>query len=415
MRRLADWILTFALVAFAFAGGDLFGRAQAPREPAPAPAPYVVQLASASPSQWTTSMAALVHADDGASVKLPGGRTLWIFGDTTWSDGTPICEPGACPYGLPHDSFVVESSSGALSTVHCNCPYKLQEIPNQGSTILWANGGAVDGSTLYVFADDVQITGPATFDFAVTGASVAEFNATTLAWIKTVNYPFATIENINMAVRYGSGWAVFATSGDPKQMDVAYVPLGKLATPSAWHWYRNLFAWDGRTFLGTTLSVIHSAATGWQWVMFTKDDDFLGGEIDRLTASTPYGPWTDTSQWIINPPTGQGNGEYTYSVQAHPEQAAPAGDVLISYAVNGGPDSDYHLQFLDLPLVALSPMTAQFDAWQASFAKYRAQVVASLAKPCRTGAPIMVSDGKGGKIPASPAERKSLCSIKAGG
>lgn len=310
----------------------------------------------APPAAGWTAIGDLVHADDGASVLLPSGKVLWLFGDTTYIDGKVLCgqDPGTCPYGPAHDSFVLQDTDGTLTALTCGtCPFGYQQIPNQTATVngqtvpvfLWANGGAVENGTLYVLADRIEVTGTGLFGFTTVGPSLAEFNATTLKYIKTVNFTVSGRTEVpNAAVNTSGGWRVFSTSGSSvKQGDVAYVSHGSLGSPSKWQWKFGVIP-SSLASLGTALSPVYINGA---WVLFTKDGDVMGSAIDRLQSTLSGGPWSVTGSWPVSPPAA---GEVTYSVQVHPEQAAPAGQVLVSYAVNGGPDADYHLQFLYLPL-----------------------------------------------------------------
>lgn len=290
----------------------------------------------------TAGWAATVHADDGGSIPLPDGSVLWTMGDTTYVNGKVICgqAPGQCAFGPAHDSFVLQSPSGALTVLTCgSCPFGYQQIPNEsGGVFLWTNGGVVDGSTMYVFTDRVVVTGTGIFDFRVVGSAVAEFSASTLKYERTVNLPW--IESINSAVRTPYGWRVFGTSGSPKQGDVAAVPFGKLATASAWNWHMGVFPVTDN--VGTTVSAF---VTGGTWYAFTKQGDVLTDVITELTSTSPFGPWVATQSWTVTPPA---SGEFTYSVEAHPEQSAGPGQVWLSYATNGGSDSDYHLTMMEV-------------------------------------------------------------------
>ena len=357
--------------------------------------PASTSIGKLTPQHLTTAFAHTVHADDGASVALPGGRTLWIGGDTTYIGRENICQqqPGACPFGPAHQTFVIQKGSKLTPLRQGNGGFNgWQQIPNKSDNeVFWAGGGVVYGRTLYVFAGEIKLlpvsVSCAPFCWVPQGERVAEFNARTLAYERIVS--LHTSENIDSAVRDGNGWYVFASSSLPntdntmKQGDVAWVPLNGLAKGADYHWHMD--AIDSQWTPGSMISAVHYEH---RWVVFTKENDFMGGSIERLESSSPFGPFQYTGGWPgygLQLP-GVKQGEWSYSVQAHPEQPAPSGDVLVSYAVSPidvstGRDADYHLHFLYLPILKgekqfLQPVR-QLNRWLA-------RTNAELTRACRS-------------------------------
>lgn len=296
-------------------------------------------------SNWDTSMGAAVHGDDAQSVTLPNGNILWVYGDTTQVNGTSTV--GA--YGYPHDSFVLQKPGTLTFTpVAGSYGYGWQQVPNwSDGTYFWMSSPVVDNGVLYVLGQRIQGVSP----FTVVGNYVAVFNASTLAFQKIVAVPSdATGTSIWGGIAKDSGgWWLTGTHGvscvyatDCKVGDIARVPFGALATPSKWSVYSNVI--PETTNVGTTLGLVK---TGAGWDIFTKLGDAYGGtQIERLSAPSVTGSWTINGAWDAPSPTGT----VTYAAAAHPEQAAPSGQLLVSYAVNGGSDADYHPLFLYLPL-----------------------------------------------------------------
>lgn len=301
-------------------------------------------VAPLNTSDMDTAMGAAVHADDAQSVTLPNGNILWVYGDTTQVNGTST----SGIYGYPHDSFVLQKPGTATFTpVAGSYGYGWQQVPNwSDGTYFWMSSPVVDNGVLYVLGQRIQGVSP----FTVVGNYVAVFNASTLAFQKIVAVPS---DASGTAIWGGiakdtGGWWVTGTHGvscvyatDCKVGDIARVPFGSLATPSKWQVSSNVI--PASTNIGTTLGLVKTNAG---WDIFSKLGDAYGGtQIERLSAASVTGVWTVNGTWDAPSPAGT----VTYAAAVHPEQAAPSGQVMASYAVNGD-DADYHPLFLYLPL-----------------------------------------------------------------
>ena len=293
--------------------------------------------------QWDSALGSVIHADVAESVTLPTGSILWIFGDTTQINGKSTVGG----YGYPHDAFVEQvPKTLTFTAVPGTYGYGWQQVPNwSDGTYFWMSTPIVDNGNLYILGERIQGVNP----FKVVGNYVAIFNATTLTFQQVVQIPAGSTNTTlwGGVAKTSSGWWITGTHGvscsyatDCKVGDLAFVPFGKLATPAAWTIYDNIIpATDN---VGTALALLQNGST---WDIFTKVGDAYGGvQIEKLTASTPTGPWTINGTW--NAPSPQGT--VTYGVGVHPEQKNPYGQVLVSYDVNGI-DTDYHPLFEYLP------------------------------------------------------------------
>ncbi|HKU18403.1 MAG TPA: hypothetical protein VJP80_03945 [Candidatus Saccharimonadales bacterium] len=295
-------------------------------------------------SDMNTALASVVHGDVAQSTTLPNGNVLWVFGDTTQVNG--VSTVGA--YGYPHDSFVVQTA-GTLNftAVPGSYGYGWQQVPNwSDGSYFWMSTPVVDNGVLYVFGERVQ----GSSSFTVVGNYVAVFNASTLAFQKMVALPNgATGTTVWGGIAKASnGWWITGTHGvscsyatDCKVGDMAFVPFGGLATTSKWKVYNNVV--PAATNIGTTLGLVQTSSG---WDIFTKLGDAYGGvQVERLSAIAPTGTWSVTGAWSAPSPTGT----VTYGAAVHPEQGAAAGQLVVTYDVNGD-DADYHPLFLYLPL-----------------------------------------------------------------
>lgn len=316
--------------------------------------PLVVPQAMALPTsafptgQWVTKLGNTIHSDDTQSVKLPNGKILWAFGDTTQINGKST----VFSLGFPHQAFVLQTPKTLKFTPH-HGPFGFtwQQVPNwSDNSYFWMTSPVVDKGTLYVLGMRINHSG------AQVGTYVALFNASSLKYERIVPLPGGPTGKTawNGIVKGPHGWYVAGTHPVPckkgaqlptdcRSGDIASVPFGDLGQKSKWDVHANVVS--KALDLDNTLAITKVSSSN--WVIFVKvGGPFSTNSIERLTASSVFGPWKQSGTW--NAPAPQGS--QTYNVAVHPEQAAPSGDVLVSYNVNGGNAKNYHPLFLYLPL-----------------------------------------------------------------
>jgi hypothetical protein len=346
-RVLALAVITGGVLAAGCADATP-SRAQPARSASPA------ALAPETTAQLDAQFTA-IRADGGASARLPDGRVLWVFGDTLQAGSQPICLPGNCPFGYPHDTLAVQSAPGAqdLTPLHSGQDgyaagqfgYSgYQYLPN-GSDGSWLWAGALIAGASHVYVICGRIAATASGSFTVVGLAVVEFSPA-LAYEGIVNTPAQTgalgVEVWSSAVRLAGGgyWLGGSDGASVKQGDVAFVPPGDLMVPSKWQIHAGVIPQADQP--GTAVALRRTSTGTWQ--AFTKRGDAYGSNsVEELRAKAITGPWTVAKTW----PAPVGAGDVSYAVSLHPEQPAPAGQVLLSYAV-GGSFADYHLSFLQV-------------------------------------------------------------------
>jgi hypothetical protein len=299
-------------------------------------------------AEWDAALSGLIRADGTASAVLPDGRIIWTFGDTTAVRGVKTTGY----YGYPHGSMATQIPGtldfgmvpGRYGVNYGGGPW--QQVPNwPDGSWFWMYSPVVDDGMLYVLG--VRVAAKAG-GFIVLGSYAAEFDAVTLAYRGITALPDG---GWGAAAPAAGGWLV--TGGrqvpgcvpgggqDCKYGAVAFVPAGAMGDAGQWQVTADVIMPD--LMPGTILAILPEAP-GWR--IFTKRGDaYLTNSIEALTAADPAGPWTLAGTWPapVNP------GDLSYGVQAHPEQEAPPGQVLVSYNVSGS-GTDYHPLFLYLPV-----------------------------------------------------------------
>ena len=110
---------------------------------------------------YDLGIAAAVRSDLAASVQLPDGGQVYVFGDTLAVNGQVICGPSRCPDGYPHDSIAIQrpgtATFGMQSCAAAGCPYGWQWVPNwPDGSYFWMAAPAVEGTSLYVIGERIS-------------------------------------------------------------------------------------------------------------------------------------------------------------------------------------------------------------------------------------------------------------------
>ena len=126
---------------------------------------------------YDRGVAAAVRSDLTASVRLPDGGQVYVFGDTLAVNGQVICGPSRCPDGYPHDSIAIQPPGTATfrmqSCAAAGCPYGWQWVPDwPDGSYFWMAAPAVEGTSLYVIGERISqpagtVEGEYTARFAV--------------------------------------------------------------------------------------------------------------------------------------------------------------------------------------------------------------------------------------------------------
>ncbi len=304
--------------------------------------------------------------DQGASLRLPDGRVLWVFADSF--RGAQRTDGSRAPGSSFVRNSLVLSDRGCLRGVTGRGGAEVVPGTADGQWF-WPQHAVLDRGRLFLSVLRVART---------PSASGAAGFRTTGTWLAELSYaPGGTPSfrglhrtpssgTADTAVQWGTavasseGWTyVYGTRRVPvpgvfgKALHVARVPAGRLTDLRAWRY------WDGRAWVAgagraatvrdavggvsTSLSVWRSS-TG-QWRAVTKKDEFLGRDVVLLRAPSPAGPWTE--QVVGSSPSGRRPGETTYTALAHPDLALRGGALLVSVSRNDD-DWDDHLADADL-------------------------------------------------------------------
>ena len=249
--------------------------------------------------------------DGAASVRLPDGRVLWLFGDTftgsVRSDGSRGGDAR-----MVHNSIVV--TAGSCASV---LPTTTDALPGHAGTWLWPTAGVVStygargsASVVTVFAQRVRRTGAGAFDFERVGATVARLRVPwggtpSLGGVSDLS-PSATLWGAGLVADGATTWIygtrpVQASLVFGRDLLLARAPTAHVGDPTTWT-YRTRTGWSGdpadasvvrpaRAGVSTVPAAVKRGST---FVLVTKAQEFLDPTVVALTSTHAWGPWTET-------------------------------------------------------------------------------------------------------------------------
>lgn len=266
------------------------------------------------------------HADVGSSVSLGDGRVLWLFGDTIRASGA-----------WDRNSAVIQKGS-----TFTQLPGTFMRHPKAGHWY-WPGQAVKEGLRLRVLAQDFVRTGPGAWDWKLDHVDVLSYSLPNLTLVSKNALPARANGTLWHSMRrttyYTYVYGSYSVSGQTgKAYEVARVPNGKLAVPYYWKYLGTKMSPSME--LGTVASVVRKATGGYR--LYSKRLDMWGHEILSYDSTTPYGPWGNRRIVATVPvPSGQ----WTYAVEAHPEQTTDR--LTLTYATNCDSLCDnYHLSVL---------------------------------------------------------------------
>jgi hypothetical protein len=337
--------------------------------PAPLAAPTLSRQISAIPPLQN------ITQDQGNSVALPDGRTLWIFADTAQLSTRP--------------RFFVTSSAGIAAGTDVRLRYltnaagvpieflprtpaeRTGEVPGERYTAVWPTGATTlpDGRILIAYAKyAVQMRPKPTFTFLAGGLFTYRYPGWSTApgggVIKSdgSNQPaerFAddlwTPQDGPIASPiYSDGYVYFSRCEDSHCYSVRSSVPG-LADRTAYRWWtgsdwspevsRRAPMTFGSDVPGPNPSIGWSATLN-LFVIADTASGWLSAEGLLWVARHPWGPWSRAASFAL--PDCPAGGCYTLNV--HPDRSPP-GTIRVSFATNGiGP----YVRVVDVP-VQLDP------------------------------------------------------------
>ncbi|MFG1697739.1 DUF4185 domain-containing protein [Nonomuraea sp. NPDC049309] len=291
-------------------------------------------------------------ADGTYSLKLPGGRELWIFSDTFLGkvepDGgrPPVVEEGGTTVFL-NNTFAVERD-GRLSTIHGGTPDAPEAVmpPRDEDHWYWAGDATPAGGIVEVTYQEYERFGPGAWDWRWHRNVVARFSPGRLERPLSV-HELPSGNGVSWAsgiLRDGGYTYVYGVEdhGSPKYMHIARVKGDSLL--GTWEYRTAGGGWstneaDSARIMEGVANEYSVSKVGSGYVLITHDTtEPLNPTIVAYSACSPAGPFTGKQHVYTTPETG-GN-IFTYNAHAHPEIDGPG--LVMSYNVNSFVNTDHY-------------------------------------------------------------------------
>jgi hypothetical protein len=284
--------------------------------------------------------------DQAATVPLPDGRVLWLFGDTIRGIRRPdgSRSPGSA---FVHNSVLVQTR-GCLVAV----PAAAEVIPNpRAGEWYWPLDGVLQGDRLVVFSARVRRIGPGTTDFTTVGVDAAVFSLRSglpvlerMARTPSSRTPERGDQYGKAVVPVGGWLYVYGSRGVPgtfgRAVTVARVRPGALLDPRAWRYWSGS-GWSART--SAARAVVPAGPHGWSSAFsvfrgadgrlhgLSKEEDVFGRWVVTGTAASATGPFT--RRVVLDAPSRHA-GALLYNALAHPRLPMAEGLLLVSVCRN---------------------------------------------------------------------------------
>jgi hypothetical protein len=289
--------------------------------------------------------------DSTFSVRMPDGRTLWLFSDTFLG---PLNKNGTRPANAPlvNNSFVVQAGS-RLTTVVGGAPGRPAAImpPPDADHWYWVGDGQMVGGQVQVIFQEYRLIGPSHWEFTLERSVVAMFSLTDLATPVSVE-PLPSLSGVAWgaallpASRSGDGYTyIYGIGGSApgsKAMRVARVRGNDVRQRPWWFYTPSGWTREERRATNVLPAIANEySVTPWHgmFLLVTQDstEDF-SNRIVALTSCAPWGPFTKrTLVYEMPEPGARGiyhdNGVVGYNAHVHAELSA-GNTFLVSYNVH---------------------------------------------------------------------------------
>jgi hypothetical protein len=297
-----------------------------------------------------------IGGDGATSTALGGERVLWMFGDTFVGrvqngrrvDARLINNSAAIQTGR-------EPSAAALAFIYRTLPDGgpaafLQ--PAEGAGWLWPYHGVRTAEGLFLFLLQIEpAEGPAAFGFKLVATwlgKVTNPDEPPARWnVSQQKIPWGHERRLfgSSVLLQGGTCYIYGTVDDAaggimvKQMIVARVPAEKLGDFSAWRFFAG-GEWvaevdrAGRVCenVASEFSVSYQPAAGRYVLVYTEGG--LSANIVLRFSPRPEGPWGEPVPVFRCPEVGWDPRVFCYAAKGHPELAAAADELIVTYMAN---------------------------------------------------------------------------------
>lgn len=315
---------------------------------------------------------AFTGGDGTYSIRLPDGRSLWIFGDSFIGNVTPDLKRVKTDPQYIRNCFVILGND-SLITLQQGKPseFKSMMIPpevtngkySEHDFWYWPGDAFIENGKLNVFVSKFfQVKGTDMWAFQFQGTELVEFSLPDLNVLRidafpqrdSVHYGHAVLQTDEYTYIYGL------------KNQFPYVARAKKGSVrDAWQFYSGN-KWVAQAELAEPMIRFSGSEqfSVFEWrqsyVMIMQGSD-LSRNIYSFTSTQPYGPW-ENQQLLYETPLPSGCKTcWSYNALAHPEFAEDD-QLLVSYNINSMEMDDhyanatlYRPRFIRVPMDRILP------------------------------------------------------------
>lgn len=293
--------------------------------------------------------------DSTYSVRLPGGRTVWIFSDTFLG---PVNPDGSRPITTPfvNNSFVVQRGNAVKTVTGGTAANPTALVPPPDNGWYWFGAAATSnsGRNLDVVAIRFEKTGPGQWDWRWHSNYLARFDSASLKLQKLIPIPSAANVQWSAWLQRDGGYTyIYGVEdlGASKYQHVARVRGDDLAAAPWEYWTGSGWSPDEKASVRVLEGVAneHSVSRwGDGYVLVTHDTtELFSKRVLGYFSCSPTGPFVNPVELYQTPETGE-TGSYedadiiTYNSHDHPDLRS-GNTLLVSYNVNSlDPNDDLY-------------------------------------------------------------------------
>lgn len=284
--------------------------------------------------------------DSTYSVKLSGGRTVWIFSDTFLG---PVNPDGSRPTTAPfiNNSFVVQRGNSVKTVTGGTKANPTALVPPPANGWYWFGAAQTSnaGRNLDVVTLRFEKTGTGQWDWRWASNYIARFDSKTLKLKKLIPIPSAAnVQWSGWLQRDGAYTYIYGVEdlGGSKYQHVARVRGDDLAAKPWEYWTGSGWSADETASARVLEGVANEhSVTRWRdgYLLVTHDTtELFSKRVLGYFSCSPTGPWVKPVELYQTPETGA-DGSYgnaniiTYNSHDHPDRRR-GNQLLLSYNVN---------------------------------------------------------------------------------
>ena len=304
------------------------------------------------------------------SVRLPDGRTVWIFGDTFVGKVYPDRSREKRNPIYIRNSFVVQDGDSLHTLYHHINGKDASEVIfpyehigkgnfNEDSVWFWPGDGLIENGRLKVFLSEFIQADTGMWGFKWMGTWLATFSLPDLVQDSLYRIPYSQVNKVHYghAICEAEGFTYIYGAGEGRPY-VARYRAGNVRRP--WTFYTGR-EWSDDPEDAVAMADFHVSEQfsvshiNNKYILITQEG-YLSTEIYSYTSDTPMGPWGNRTLLYVTPVPEGSKTIFTYNALAHPEFTRD-GELLISYNMNSSELAEhfrnadiYRPRFIRVPL-----------------------------------------------------------------